>query len=343
MLNAFFLVSVLARPAVVCRGGAGLLRQNWCRRLFVTLAIILTIQPATAVSKVGKNSANAPAFGSSVGDKEQPETLTGLQPVPVPAPLAQAAQSLPDWAFLLGKNLYQRWSEAQKATDSGAAVGLIDDAYPGEQVRSQALYWLRQAAKAGHGEAVWLLAQDAAQHKQDAQVLAWYQQAAAAHVAPAALALGNVFLYGLLGQTRDCKKAEMYFSQAEKLGNAHAYNNHAWMLATARDPQCRNPEKAMRLWSELDWDTVRGQPVMMAAFWDTLAAIHAALRDFGSAVDAQRKAIALMSKHQAPDDEMLADMQRRLRAYESGSPWFKSEFMAAGRNKKGQAGQQDKR
>jgi len=277
----------------------------------------------------------------------------GLFPVPLPALLTDNIENQPDAAFLVGKNLYSRWEKARAENEPAAgerpeaAPGkrpakrgqknkgkahekalLVDGKYPAEAVLQQALYWLRQAADSGHGEAALMLGQHALTQGEYERGLHWLQLAGKRHNAVAWQTLGNIYLLGKAGQEKDCHRAEKHYQQAEKLGDPWSFNNHAWLLATAGDKACHNPEKAMRLWSDLDWESVPDTPYSVALFRDTEAAIHAALRDFPSAVLAQENAISLLRQVLDEDSELLAEMQERLARYRAGKPWVDPDISA---------------
>ncbi len=307
-------------------------------------------EPVRRVVGPAGEGKQAEKFPSAPAQEPQEEKTPGLAPVPLPRLLIDNVSKQSDIAFLLGKNLYQRWEAAVEAADSAKAKQgtkekqtsgrkntagpkakpvLVDDKYPAEAVLQQALYWLQQAAGQGHGEAALMLGQHAATQDDNANALDWFQLAGQRHVAKALQSLGNVYLSGLLGQAPDCHKAAQYYAQAEKLGEPWSFNNHAWILATAMDKACRNPEKAMRLWSALDWESVPDNAYAVASFRDTEAAIHAALRDYPSAIAAQQNAIDLMRQEVDEDNELLGEMRQRLDHYRAGKPWFESDIVSA--------------
>jgi tetratricopeptide (TPR) repeat protein len=95
---------------------------------------------------------------------------------------------------------------------------------------------------------------------------------------------------------------------------SRARNGLAWLLATCPDDDIRDGAKAVEHATKAceltNWEN--------AAFVDTLAAAYAESGDFDSAVKQQRKAIELLSEE---DEGPRADMEERLKLYQSGKPY----------------------
>ena len=98
---------------------------------------------------------------------------------------------------------------------------------------------------------------------------------------------------------------------------AKAYNNLAWIRAACPDPAFRDPEEAVRLARR----AVSIEPFF--AYVDTLAAALASAGKFEDAAETQRKALLLGATRDSAfaTPSQLADMRKRLSAYENGRPW----------------------
>jgi Flp pilus assembly protein TadD len=93
--------------------------------------------------------------------------------------------------------------------------------------------------------------------------------------------------------------------------DAQAYNNLAWLLATAKEPRIRNGEKAVgfavKACQLSEWKNPE--------YLDTLAASYARVGDFGNATKWQEKALQLF------EEGMKAEPQKRLNLYREHRPW----------------------
>ena len=90
-------------------------------------------------------------------------------------------------------------------------------------------------------------------------------------------------------------------------------NALAYILATARDPALRDPERAL----EISVDVVERADERHPGHLDTLAAVHARLGDFPRAAELQAEAFALV-REAGVSDELEAAYASSLRAYEAG-------------------------
>ena len=92
---------------------------------------------------------------------------------------------------------------------------------------------------------------------------------------------------------------------------AEAYNNLAWLLATAKVPDYLNGKKAVELARKAcelsEWKDPN--------YLDTLAAAYARVGDFENAVKWQEKALESSKSARKPE------LQRRLDFYRESKPW----------------------
>ena len=137
--------------------------------------------------------------------------------------------------------------------------------------------------------------------------MAWYLKAAEAGDRFAQLHLGFRLL-----TSGDATGAARWLEAAAQSGAAQGQNDYAWLLATHEDDAIRNGNLA------LHYATLAVAQKPSAQYVDTLAAAHAELGDFEQAVAEQQRAIALVPQGQ---DELLDELQRRLKVYEAARPW----------------------
>jgi len=142
------------------------------------------------------------------------------------------------------------------------------------------------------------------------QKIITYEQALAENPAEAALHNNLGELYGRKGMV---EKAVYHYRQAiaTNPGYAPAYNNLAWVYATSVNEAHRNGTEAVLLASKACELTA----FQNAGLLDTLAAAYAEAGDFTSAVEYQKKALAMTR-----EKEQTA-LRVRLRRYESGRPY----------------------
>ena len=248
----------------------------------------------------------------------------------------------------------QRWY--QRAWTAGDAEGLLGLAFMhkrgefGEADPTRALELLQQAASAGSGPAQVslghmhltgdLVAQD------PAAAVALFRQAAELHTPASYLWLGHVYHAGVgveanaaaardwyrqaasagLGeaQTRltylllqsddlsDQREALRLLAEASQGENPRAQNDYAWVLATHQHASLRDGQLALGLAQKAVAQNAS------PSYLDTLAAAHAELGDFDSAVATQQTALELAQDGQK---ELLEELQAHLAAYRDRRPW----------------------
>jgi tetratricopeptide (TPR) repeat protein len=92
-------------------------------------------------------------------------------------------------------------------------------------------------------------------------------------------------------------------------------NDYAYALATCPEDELRDGAKALRAAQRLAAEAKGAHP----AYLDTLAAAYAEVGEFGKAVEASRKALALLENREMPE-EVIAAFQKNLDLYRAGQP-----------------------
>lgn len=164
---------------------------------------------------------------------------------------------------------------------------------------AKGLYWLRISAESGHGKAQQALADLYFEGKMMSRDLAiaerWYLKLAQEGNRWAQFRLGFIYASGGFGVDRHCGKA---LSQFRHVGDNVALGNVAWILATCPEAEFRNGEQALALSKKLLKED--GQdPTNL----DNLAAAYAELGQFSDAVEAQRRAISILSNGDAKKEK----------------------------------------
>ena len=104
--------------------------------------------------------------------------------------------------------------------------------------------------------------------------------------------------------------------------NAVAFNNMAWLLATAKPTKINHhreeewPAKALE-WAEKAANSEEGKQAATA--WDTLSAARANAGDFAGAIEAALRGARLARRDGAK--ELAAEIEKRLAEYRLGKPW----------------------
>jgi hypothetical protein len=144
----------------------------------------------------------------------------------------------------------------------------------------------------------------------------WMEQALAAGEKSVFVDYGSWFYYYKDSAEARTRAIELW-RKGDEAGVQIATNNLAWAWCTSRHADVLDPKRGHELARKLAAD-----PDLPAGFLDTVAACHAAVGDFKSAVDVQSDAIARLSKRGdgTPDDTGgLAD---RLALYRSGKAYI---------------------
>ncbi len=116
----------------------------------------------------------------------------------------------------------------------------------------------------------------------------------------------------------EIKKAFRCWNKVLELepGWTAAMNNLAWVKATHKDPDIRNPHEAVQLAVRVCELTENNRPHLL----DTLAVAYAASDKFGQAIETAKKAASLA---EAQNEQQLAnEIRRHLELFERGLPYY---------------------
>ncbi len=160
--------------------------------------------------------------------------------------------------------------------------------------KEKAIEWYKKAAKMGYAQAMLELGYHYHDENDKEQALSWFQKASENGLGEASNMIGTYYFKGEAGLEKNCQTAYQWYEKAEMKLIKLAFNNHAWNLATASDPKCRSPEKALKVVFDL-LDAYSDDKIPWYV-WDTKAAVHAAIADFGTAINTQQFIIEEMEK-----------------------------------------------
>lgn len=183
------------------------------------------------------------------------------------------------------------------------------------------LEWLKKAADMGYAHAMEELAIELESESQYEEALSWYMKAANLGVGSVLDRIATYHYYGRAGLEENCLTAYKWFEKAEQKEVELAYNNHAWFLATAEQEQCRNPEKALKVISNL-MAIFDEEDLVPWYIWDTKAAVLASVSDFGAAISLQQWLIDEMKK---ADVKIKPSYFQHLESYKKRKPWLEQE------------------
>lgn len=166
--------------------------------------------------------------------------------------------------------------------EGSGSVGKVDT--------ERGMQWLEKAAQMGSAHAMHDLAQALHEDDKAEQALSWYQQAAALGYGESFESIAHFHYMGFGGLDKDCQEAYRWYEKAQAKGVELAYNNHAWYLSTSAEYHCRNPEKAVMVFSQLkqNYDSTEQMPW---SFRDTESAVRAGISDFTAAIKLQEQLI----------------------------------------------------
>lgn len=200
--------------------------------------------------------------------------------------------------------------------------------------QQQAKKWLQKAAAMNQPHAMFELAMLLYQEQQFEQAKSWFEKAAEQGHGEAYYYLSFYPIYHQ--KTPQCKPAYKLLEQAQSRGVDDAFNDQAWLLATLPDNNCRNGEKAWRIFAKLD-QSFGVRAAMPLSYIDTKAAVLAEISEFTEAIDLQRQVVYLgcefeaeqelqnkvekwLKKHTA-DEYFCYNAMQRLQYYLQRKPW----------------------
>jgi len=220
--------------------------------------------------------------------------------------------------FVVPQSLLNQVEQGNAEAAYFIAQSFLDGNDDYQKDHEKAMTWLEKSADMGYAHAMNTLADELHQDDQKQNALGWYHKAADAGIADAFGAIASYHLMGEAGLEKDCKYAYQWFEKAETREVRLAYNNHAWNLATASDSDCRNPEKALVVYSRVKSLYNSSDESIPWNFWDTEAAILAAISDFSGAIKLQKWLIEEMSSYDINIDVYQAHLDRYLQR----KPWI---------------------
>jgi len=177
--------------------------------------------------------------------------------------------------------------------------------------------WMKIAAEMKYPQAMYEFGEMLELEGKEQDALQWYKNAAEYGHSDAIEHIALYYILGMGGLDEDCQEAYRWYKRAESTENKLAYNDHAWSLATSADAECRSPEKALRLISELMTLYRSESGSIPYAVLDTKAAVHASISDFNKAIEIQKHVMKLLGK----DHSKYADFQLRLDSYLQRKVW----------------------
>ena len=129
----------------------------------------------------------------------------------------------------------------------------------------------------------------------------------------------HIDLGSALTRVGNLDEAIKHYTEALRLKDDRidVINNLAWILATAEDQKVRNPAEAVKLAERGCELTKYEQPDLL----DTLAVAYAAAGRFSEAIETSEKAISLAKE--TGRDELVDEIQNRLKLYKAGQPYIK--------------------
>lgn len=168
----------------------------------------------------------------------------------------------------------------------------------------------------------------------------WFTKAADEGHGEAYYRLSIYPIYEIDGETFDCKKAYELLNEAELRDVKTAFNDHAWMLSTLPESECRNGQKAWKIFADLQGLYALSEPIPWA-YLDTKAAVLAELSDFNEAIEIQSWIVEdfcdvdfsdgdtkftdsvnqLTEKISQSGDDMCFGAIKRLQSYVNRKPW----------------------
>ena len=182
----------------------------------------------------------------------------------------------------------------------------------------QAKIWMKKAADMDYPQAMYELAQMLNKEDDKTKALDWYAKAIEYGHSDSFNSIALYHFKGEAGLEKDCKKAYEYFDKAMAKENLRAMNNYAWFLATSSDSNCRNPEKALKVFYQLKAIYIAADDVIPWHVWDTESSVLASVSDFTKAIEKQKWLIKEMQENEYD----TTNYEKRLAVFEQRKPWI---------------------
>jgi TPR repeat protein len=190
--------------------------------------------------------------------------------------------------------------------------------YENEVFYNKAKEWMQKAADMGYPQAMYELAKMLDAEKSEVIALKWFIKASEFGHAESLYNIANYHIQGLADNPVNCETAYSWYEKAQSKDSIAAYNDHAWSLATSANPDCRNPERALRVFAKINSQYQFRREEMPIIYIDTQAAIHASLSDFNKAIALQKIVVDEISD----DNENKAGFIERLNFYKNRKVWL---------------------
>jgi len=220
------------------------------------------------------------------------------------------ASAFADGSMGIEKNLAKAKEWFMKSAEMGYVHGMFEvgKLFYQDQSYPEAKQWFEKASDAGHGEAFYRLS--------------------------------IYHIYQIDGEAFDCNKAYELLHEAQLRDVKAAYNDHAWMLSTLPNKQCRNGQKAWKIYADLQSLYSNMEPIPWA-YLDTKAAVLAEIADYNEAIEVQSWVVEdfcdldfssdenefklsvdkYTEQLSQSDDELCFGAIKRLQTYVNRKPW----------------------
>jgi len=209
-----------------------------------------------------------------------------------------------------------------------------------EQNLDKAKEWFLKSAEMGHVHGMFEVGNLLYQDENYVDAKNWFNKAATAGHGEAYYRLSIYHIYEIGEQDFDCEKGYELLKKAQLRDVKAAFNDHAWMLATLPNKECRNGQKAWKIFADLQSTYTQLEPIPWA-YLDTKAAVLAEISDFNEAIAIQTWIVEdfcdidftetglnfkesvdqFTNELSQSDDEICIGAMKRLQSYVNRKPW----------------------
>ena len=274
------------------------------------ITIIIWLWLTTGLAVANEVSQTEPALPETEAQQTIPQAL-----------LDQVEQGNAESAFFIG-------------------MAFVDGTMAVERDEKQALVWFQKAAELGHVHSMYETGRLLFKNEQYGDAKKWFDQAAAAGHGDAYYRSALYYIYQINGTEFDCKKAYERMEQAQLRSVKPAFNDHAWMLSTLPQDECRNGQLAWKIFADLQNLYGAMEPIPWA-YLDTKAAVLAEIADYNEAIEIQSWIVEdfcdvefakdenkfklsvdeITTEFSQSDDALCYGSIQRLQAYINRKPW----------------------